>query len=89
MALHDSIVRQVESLAVVPNECLSLPEWEKITGQWKSLAHDTEAILSKEASKWFAPGDGPLPIFFPPYKGGCCLCRFLGRIDSAGKFGMT
>ena len=61
-------MRQVESLAVVPNECLSLPEWEKITGQWKSLAHDVphyDPLQSDTSGQLEIKEDGTARVCFP------------------------
>ena len=68
MVLHDSIVRQVESLVHVPNECLSLPEWEKIIGQWKSLAHDEahyDPVQSVTPGQLEIKEDGTARVCFP------------------------
>jgi hypothetical protein len=61
-------VLEVESLADVPGECLSLPEWEKVTGQWESLAHDEpqyDPVRSDTSGQLDIKEDGTANVCFP------------------------
>lgn len=61
-------VLQVESLARVPHDFLSLPEWKNITGEWVSLAHDEpqyDPLQSDTSGELDIKEDGTASVFFP------------------------
>ena len=61
-------VLQVESLEDVPSDFLSLPELEKITGQWVSLAHDEpqyDPLQSDTSGELDIKEDGTASVYFP------------------------